>query len=121
MVIGLSGVHLGLQSYFVTKNMISDGIGLPEVLYQLITKITICKERWLTKLWKKKWKICIETEKVVCVSMVTETEDVIGWYNYNFGCNWLIELSHNKLSDNNLASKLIDKVSFWKQSQSRNL
>ena len=32
MVIGLSGVHLGLQSYFVTKNMISDGIGLPEVL-----------------------------------------------------------------------------------------
>ena len=53
--------------------------------------------------------------------MVTETEDVIGWYNYNFGCNWLIELSHNKLSDNNLASKLIDKVSFWKQSQSRNL
>ena len=53
--------------------------------------------------------------------MVTETEDVIGCYNYNFRCNWLIELSHNKLSDNNLASKLMDKVSFWKLSQSRNL
>ena len=31
MVIGLSGVHLGLQSYFVTKNMISDRIGLHDV------------------------------------------------------------------------------------------
>ena len=38
MVIGLSGVHLGLQSYFVTKNMISDGIGLPEVLLPINRK-----------------------------------------------------------------------------------
>ena len=62
----------------------------------------------INQVMKKKWKISIETEKVVCVSMVTETEDVIGWYNYNFRCNWLIELSHNKVSDNNLASKLMD-------------
>ena len=32
MVIALSRVHLGLQSYFVTKNMITDQIGLHEVL-----------------------------------------------------------------------------------------
>ena len=31
MVIGLSGAHLRLQSYFVTKNMITDRIGLHEV------------------------------------------------------------------------------------------
>ena len=33
MVIGLSGVHPGLQSYLVTKNMISDRIGLHDVFF----------------------------------------------------------------------------------------
>jgi len=47
--------------------------------------------------------------------------------NYNFGCDWLIELSdnklsnnklsNNKLSDNNLASELVEKRSFLNQSQ----
>ena len=56
--------------------------------------------------------------------MVIETEAVIGWFklylwmwlvdlNYNFGCDWLIELSHNKLSDNNSASKLKEKCEFF--------
>ena len=56
--------------------------------------------------------------------MVIETEAVIGWIelylwmwlvdlNYNFGCDWLIELSHNKLSDNNSASKLKEKCEFF--------
>ena len=53
--------------------------------------------------------------------------------NYNFECNWPIELSNNKLSDdelsdnklsddklsdNNLASELMENRSFWSQSQS---
>ena len=57
--------------------------------------------------------------------MVIETEAVIGWIelylwislvdlNYNFGWDWLIELFHNKLSDNNLASKLNEKCEFFK-------
>ena len=28
--------------------------------------------------------------------------------NYNFECDWHIELSSNKLSDNNLASELVE-------------
>ena len=41
--------------------------------------------------------------------------------NYNFECDWLIELSDNKLSDNNFASELVDNRSFLNQSQSRKL
>ena len=57
------------------------------------------------------------------VSMVIETKVVIGWFklqlemllldlNYNFECDWFVELSDNKLSDNklsdnNLASDLV--------------
>ena len=31
MVLGLSGAHIGLQSYFVITSMITDRIGLHEV------------------------------------------------------------------------------------------
>ena len=46
--------------------------------------------------------------------------------NYNFECDWLIELSdnklsNNKLSDNNLASELVENRSFLNQSQLRKL
>ena len=46
--------------------------------------------------------------------------------NYNFKCDWLIELSdnklsNNKLSDNNLASELQENKIFLNQSQSRKL
>jgi len=64
--------------------------------------------------------------------MVIETKVVIGWFkwqlkmwlvdlNYNFECDWLIELSDNKLSDNNLTSALVENRSFLNQSQSRKL
>ena len=74
--------------------------------------------------------------------MVIETKVVIGWVklqlymwlvdlNYNFECDWLIELSDNKLSDNkvsdnklsdnNLASELVGNRSFLNQSKSRKL
>ena len=51
--------------------------------------------------------------------------------NYNFECDWLIELSdnklsnnklsNNKLSDNNLASELVENRSFLNQLQPRKL
>ena len=34
--------------------------------------------------------------------------------NYNFECDWFVELSDKKLSDNNLASKLVGNRSFFK-------
>ena len=34
--------------------------------------------------------------------------------NYNFECDWLLELSNNKLSEDNLASKLVEKRTFFK-------
>ena len=60
--------------------------------------------------------------------MVIETKAVIGWFklelwmwlvdlNYNFECDWFVELSDNKLSDNNLASELAGNRSFLNQSQ----
>ena len=58
--------------------------------------------------------------------MVIETKFVIGWFklqlwmwvvdlNYNLQCDWLIELSYHKLSDNNLASELVENRSLLKQ------
>ena len=51
--------------------------------------------------------------------------------NYYFECDWLIELSdnkltnnklsNNKLSDNNLASELVENMTFLNQSQARTL
>ena len=34
--------------------------------------------------------------------------------NYNFEFDWFVELSDNKLSDNNLASELSGKSEFFK-------
>ena len=39
---------------------------------------------------------------------------MIGYLNYNFEYDWLIELSDNKLSANNLASELVENRSFFK-------
>ena len=46
--------------------------------------------------------------------------------NYNFECDWFVELSDNKLSDNrlsdnNLESELVGNRSFLSQSQLRKL
>ena len=54
-----------------------------------------------------------------------ETKVVIDWFklqlwmwlvdlNYNFEGDWRIELFDNKLLDNNLASELVEKMSFFK-------
>jgi len=41
--------------------------------------------------------------------------------NYNFEYDWLIELSDNKLPDNNLTTELVENRSFLNQSQSRKM
>ena len=41
--------------------------------------------------------------------------------NYNFECDRFVELSNNKLSDNNLAGELVGNRSFLNQSQLRKL
>ena len=41
--------------------------------------------------------------------------------NYNFECDWFVELSDDKLSDDNLASELVGNRSFLNQSQLRKL
>ena len=41
--------------------------------------------------------------------------------NYNFEFDWFVELSDNKLSDNNLASELVGNRSNLNQSQLRKL
>jgi len=55
------------------------------------------------------------------VSCLNVTKVVIGWFKLQFECDWLIELSSNKLSDNklsdnNLASELMENRSFLNQS-----
>ena len=54
--------------------------------------------------------------------MVIETKVLIDWLiglNYNFECDQLINLSDNKLSDNNLAIELVENRSFSNQSQAK--
>ena len=60
--------------------------------------------------------------------MVIKTKFAIGWFklqlkmwlvdsNYNFECDWLIELSDNKLSDNKLSDNKLSNnnlTSQWK-------
>ena len=41
--------------------------------------------------------------------------------NYNFECDWLIELSDNKLFAIYLESELVEDMNFLNQSQSRKL
>ena len=73
--------------------------------YQLIIKITIPRKE---EHQGKKGKNYIKS--FYTVSMVIETKVVIGWFkwqlkmwlvdlNYNFECDWLIELTDNKLSE----------------------
>ena len=40
---------------------------------------------------------------------------------HNFEFDWFLELSNNKLSDNNLAGELVENRTFLNQSQARKL
>ena len=103
--------------------MITDRIGRHEVLLPINHKNYNFREKKNTKVWKGK----IYIKSFYTVSMVIETKVVIGWFklqlkmwlvdlNYNFECDWLIELS-----DNNLTSELVENRSFLNQSHSRKL
>ena len=62
--------------------------------------------------------IVIETKVVIgCLKLKLLLADL----NYSFECDWFVELSDTKLSDNNLASKLVGNRSFLNQSQLRKL
>ena len=54
------------------------------------------KRKFALKDWKRKRKLFNLALKLRLVDL-----------NYNFGGNWLIELPDNKLSNDNLASKLM--------------
>ena len=92
--------------------------------YQLIIKITISEKRKIDKLcdkgkfYTKNWQRMHKFRNLYTVSIVIETKVVIGWFklqlemllvdlNCNFEFDWFVELSDNKLSDNNLASELV--------------
>ena len=98
-------------------------------------KITIFEKR-IAKLWKKeKIPIKIPTREMKNLLPVIRRQkhkskrahartslQLWMWLvdlNYNFECDWLIELSdnqlsNNKLSDNNLASELVENRSVFK-------
>ena len=57
------------------------------------------REKKNTKVWKGK----IYIKRFYNVSMVIEPRLWLVDLNYNFECDWLIELSDNKLSDNKLS------------------
>jgi len=96
--------------------MITDRIGQHEVLVPINHKNYNLREKKNSQVWKG--KICIKS--FYTVSMVIETKNVIGWFKqYNFECDWLIELSDNKLSDNKLSddyltNELVEKKEFFK-------
>ena len=46
--------------------------------------------------------------------------ELVDW-NYNFECDWLMELSDNELSNNNLASELVENMNFLNHLQSGKL
>jgi len=74
--------------------------------YQFIIKITISEKRKIAKLCDN-GKIYIK--KLVCTLFLWWLKPRL-WLvdlNYNFESDWLVELSDNKLSDDNLASELV--------------
>ena len=76
MVIGLSGVHPGLQSYLVTKNMISDSttsfLPINHKNYNL-------REKMITQNMKKRENLHLDWQGDLCF-----------YGDWNRGCDWLI-------------------------------
>ena len=62
------------------------------------------------------WKL--RNEKIAEDVLKHPTPILLMWLvdlNYIFECDWLIKLSDNKLSNNNLASEFVKNRSFFKQ------
>ena len=95
--------------------------------YKLSIKITISEKRRIPRYEKGKFALKVFTFFLWWLKPRLWWVDL----NYNFECDWLIELSDNKLSDNrlsdnklsdnNLTSELVENRSFLNQSQSRKL
>ena len=100
------------KRYLFMMSMITDPIGRQEVLFPIEHKNYNFRER--------------ENNQVKLSSVM------IGWFKLyiwmwlvnlhnKFECDCLVELSDNKLSDNNLASELVENRSFLNQLLSRKL
>ena len=114
--------------------------------YQLIIKIAISEKQKIAKLWKKgRGKFALKhsqrrrkhprlpakTQKQARAHTSLQLWMWLVDLNYIFECDWLIELSDNKLSnnklsnnklaDNNLANELVENRTFLNQSQARKL
>ena len=92
--------HVALKSELFITNMITDRIRQHKVLLPINHK-SLYFQRRIAKL-RKKEKICIkrltkEAFKLFRCLLVD--------LNYDFECEWLIELSNNKLSYTNLAGE----------------
>ena len=73
------------------------------------------REKKNTKVWNR--EICIKS--FYTVECWLKPRMWLVGLNYNFECDWLIELSdnklsNNKLSDNNLTTKLVENRIFFK-------
>ena len=79
-----------------------------ESYYQLIIKITISEKKRISRYEKGKFALKVLTLFLCWLRPRMWLVDL----NYNFECDWLIELSDNKLSDNNLATELVENRSF---------
>ena len=94
-----------LDDLFITsmigrhEDQIEDQIGRHEVLLPINHKITISEKWRIAKLWKKR-KL-----NIFKLQLWMWLVDL----NYNFECDWLIELSDNKLSDNKLSDNKLSK------------
>ena len=110
--------------------MIVDRIGWHED--QLIIKITISEKRRIANLWKKgKFALKYIPRPQHLLPSIRRQKHKSARAprrarNCNYECDWLTELSdnklfHNKLSDNNVTTKLVEKRTFLNQSQSRKL
>ena len=130
----------------VITSMITEWIGRHEVLLPINHKNYSFREREEKSSYEKGENLHWNTDKggVNTLKLLAKTQkqtrahahvittlNVIGWFKLHLECDWLIELSDNKLSnnklsnnkmsDNNLESELVENRTFLNQSQARKL
>ena len=113
----------------------TDWIGRHEVLLSINHKNYNFrkKEKWLShekrgkfalKYWQRRRKHSGYRKNTEARARTRNYNFECDWLiqlNYIFECDWLIELSDNKLSNNNLESELVENRTFLNQSQARKL
>ena len=88
--------------------------------YHLIIEIAISEKNRVAKLWKqsKIWIKRLKGEELLLLFNVALKSRLVD-INYNFECDWLIELSDSKLPYNNLASELVENGSCFSTNHDR--